>query len=182
MSEVLCIVGKSGSGKTRIAEELRKLGHKPLDSYTTRAKRSEDEVGHTFVSQEEFDALRGDFIAYTNFDFYEYAATREQFEEADVYIIDPYGVQELSLSVGREKFTVVYISTLEAQRYIRMANTRGRKEAARRIIHDEKKFDGFLDYDISFENNDEEDLDRIVKNLDWMIKQVKFSKGEDNGR
>ena len=62
---IYLIVGRSGSGKTTIAEELeRKYGLKSIQSYTTRPKRSDNETGHIFVSDEEFDKLT-DMVAYT---------------------------------------------------------------------------------------------------------------------
>ena len=55
---IVLIVGESGSGKSTICDELTKrYGLKQVESYTTRPRRSEDEDGHTFVSDEEFDKL-----------------------------------------------------------------------------------------------------------------------------
>ena len=47
---IFLITGCSGSGKTTITEQLEmKYGLKSIQSYTTRAKRSENETGHIFV-------------------------------------------------------------------------------------------------------------------------------------
>ena len=57
---IVLIVGESGSGKSTICDELTKrYGLKQVKSYTTRPRRSEDEDGHTFISDEEFKELEG---------------------------------------------------------------------------------------------------------------------------
>ena len=153
--QILCIVGKSGSGKTTIAELLDKFGHTSIDSYTTRPPRHPNEKGHIFVSPESFAdvaASQGGMVAYTKFDGYEYGATLLQYRRNDVYVIDPSGVKELADSVGRENLIVVYIYAPDTVRYQRMLKTRGEDEAKRRLDHDEKKFAGFTDYDLIFQN------------------------------
>lgn len=90
---MLLLTGKSGSGKTTIADELeRQFGLKVLKSYTTRPPRAND-TSHTFVSDEEFDQA------------YRYRSVHrvqrlsllcdgaEQVENSDVYVIDPAGVE-----------------------------------------------------------------------------------------
>jgi len=65
--KVICIVGESGSGKTYLAEHLRHDYNIPMiESYTDRPKRRDNEVGHVFLSVEEFDELNmADMIAFT---------------------------------------------------------------------------------------------------------------------
>ena len=56
--KIICIVGRSGSGKTTAAEYLEELyGLKSIQSYTTRPKRKPNETGHTFVTEDEFDKI-----------------------------------------------------------------------------------------------------------------------------
>ena len=53
---IFCLVGKSGSGKTTIANKLfDRYGYTQIASYTTRPPRSENDTDHTYVSSEEFD-------------------------------------------------------------------------------------------------------------------------------
>lgn len=92
LKNLYLIVGRSGSGKTTIVNELcRRYGYVPLSSYTTRPKRSENEEGHEFISKEQFDALKG-MLAYTKFNGFEYCATQEQTDHSDLYVIDPKGI------------------------------------------------------------------------------------------
>ena len=87
---IYLIVGKSGTGKTTMVNRLQNLGPQ-VQSYTTRPKRSEDETGHIFVTDEEFDKLQN-ICAYTEYNGYRYAATQEQVDDATFYVIDPEGV------------------------------------------------------------------------------------------
>lgn len=138
------MVGESGSGKTFYTNILRKKGWNILDSYTTRPPRFSGELGHTFVSQKEFDALRDDFVAYTKFDDYEYATTKKQLETSQFYVIDPAGVAYLIDKVGRDKLIVVYLYAPEYLRFDRMAIERGAEHATKRIVHDKEKFKRFI--------------------------------------
>lgn len=175
MEKKVCLVGKSGSGKTTICEKLRSKGYQPLDSYTTRPKRTDDEIGHVFVDQEGFDAIRHDLVAYTKFDEYEYGATRNQFEECDIYVLDPKGVEELVEKVGRDRLYIVYLTALEAKRFTRMVETRGQKSAFQRVKHDEKAFDGFVDFDFALENNYSADLSYNVRMIELIIKRKRMN-------
>lgn len=169
-NKIICIVGPSGSGKTLLYDILRVRGYKVVDSYTTRPPRKPDELGHTFVTQEEFDALRGDFAAYTKFADYEYATTFEQLEGNQFYIIDPDGVKDLSEKIGRENFKVVYLSVGEMTRFVRMKKDRGEKEAFKRINHDAEKFKDFYDFDAIRQNGLVEDIENNIKFLITMYK------------
>ncbi|ARC72599.1 MULTISPECIES: AAA family ATPase [Bacillus] len=169
MKKTLCLVGKSGTGKTTIANKLKEHGFSSIDSFTTRPRRFENEGGHIFVSPKEFDALRGDLVAYTMFDGYEYGATKQQFEKNDVYIIDPAGIYELIENVGRENLIIVYITALDGIRYERMKKQRGVIQAFERIKHDEVKFAAFTEFDIALENNSPSDLERNIKRLMYIM-------------
>ncbi|QJT70379.1 hypothetical protein [Microcystis phage MaeS] len=174
-NKIVCIVGESGSGKSTLYEKLREKGHKVVDSYTTRAPRFEGELGHTFVTQEEFDALRPDFAAYTEFDEYEYATTFQQLEESEFYIIDPAGVEDLSEKIGRENFIVVYIVTFEENRFTRMAKERGKEVATQRIHHDREKFRTFIEeknWNRALLNNWKVNLENNVILLEQLYKQA----------
>lgn len=97
-NKILCIIGRSGSGKTTIAEKLEKRGFTAVQSYTTRKPRFEGERGHTFVTDEEFDKLEN-ILAYNEYNGARYCTTMEQIDNSDVYVVDIPGLKML-----REKY------------------------------------------------------------------------------
>ena len=107
---LVLLVGKSGSGKTTLEKELvNNFGFKSVKSYTTRPKRVTNEENHQFVTKEEFDALENK-VAYTCFNGYEYCATKEQLDNATIYVIEPDGIEYLRQNYSRN-FFIVYIDT-----------------------------------------------------------------------
>lgn len=92
---LILFVGQSGSGKTTIANYLEfTKNYKQIQSYTTRLPRYENEVGHTFVTEEEFNNL-GDLVAYTEYNGNKYGVTAEMIDESQLYVIDVPGVKTL---------------------------------------------------------------------------------------
>ena len=88
-------VGKSASGKTTVANFLeQKHGFKQVNSYTTRSPRYEGEIGHIFVSDEEFDNLE-EIVAYTEYNGHRYGTTAEQLDQCQIYVVDVPGVKTL---------------------------------------------------------------------------------------
>lgn len=101
--KIICVVGESGTGKTTMVEYLgNKYGVKMIESYTDRPKRKPDEVGHTFLSEKEFDKLNmADMIAFTAWPNGNGGVTRYCCLYKDVthpimlYVIDERGLQYL---------------------------------------------------------------------------------------
>jgi len=112
LNNIYLIVGESGSGKTTIVTLLEKLHDlTSIQSYTTRPKRSENEIGHTFVTDEEFDKLT-DMVAFTNYNGYRYCATAEQAENNSLYVIDIEGIKFFKNAYhGSKGVKVIYISS-----------------------------------------------------------------------
>ena len=126
MKPLYLLVGKSASGKTTIAEYLEKeKGMTSLQSYTTRPPRYEGEVGHTFISDEEYDIL-DNRIAEVEYNGYRYCSTQQQLDDAEVYVIDPLGVETLLERYDNQDrlVCIVFFSTDLRTRIERM-RTRG---------------------------------------------------------
>lgn len=128
---LILLVGQSGSGKTTIANYLEFIkGYKQIQSYTTRAPRSEGEVGHTFVTEEEFDNL-GNLVAYTEYNGNKYGVTAEMIDESQIYVIDVPGVKTLleKYSSKNRQIFIFYFKSTVATRIDRMVD-RGDSDSA----------------------------------------------------
>ena len=133
MKPLFLIVGKSASGKTSATEFLEKeKGMKSLQSYCTRLPRYEGETGHTFISDEEFDKLEN-IIAYTEYHEHRYCCTQEQLDEADLYVIDPPGVETL-LGKYNNQDRDICIIFFSASTRVRIDRMRHRGDTDEKIV------------------------------------------------
>lgn len=179
---IVLIVGESGSGKSTICDELTKsYGLKQVKSYTTRPRRSANEDGHTFISNDEFSKLEN-ICAYTYFDNHHYCATKEQVDNADLYIIDPYGVGYFMEKYnGRKIPMVVYVHVDKDIRRHRMEK-RGDSisKIEQRITNDELAFADADEYAIyKYHNIEEGDIKKIA--TDIYRRFFKDNLGDENG-
>lgn len=141
-NKIILLVGKSGSGKSAVANALNaRYGLDAIQSYTTRPPRFDGEDGHIFVSKEDFPA-RDEWVAWTLFNGYEYCATQKQVDDNDVYVIDPAGIYYFKNKYrGMKTPIVVYLSATENTCITRMRH-RGDPplNVAERILNDKKEF------------------------------------------
>ena len=179
------LVGKSASGKTTIANILEsQYGLPQLQSYTTRPKRHENETGHIFISNEEFDQLEN-IVAYTEYNGYRYCATKEQIDQTSVYVIDVPGVDTLLEKYITERpIIVLYFDAPVTTRIERMMD-RGSSdtEIVSRIYNDEKdnwvtQLSGILCYHdrgIMYLIDADASIDNVLMDIEFYIN---ISKGE----
>ena len=136
---IYLFVGRSASGKTTIANILEeKHGYKQVSSYCTRKPRYDGEIGHIFISEEEFDNL-GELAAYTKYSGCRYGTTFKQLEECDIYVIDVPGVETLlQKNIGRP-IVIIYFSTTVYTRILRMVDRNDSDSAIiARLLQDEQ--------------------------------------------
>ena len=141
---IFCILGKSGSGKTTIANKLfDQYGYTQIASYTTRKPRTDKDTDHVFISKEEYDAL-SDKVAFTHFGDHYYCATKEQVDNANLYVIDPFGLEQLKqLYYGHKQIISIYVNVPMDICLDRMRR-RGDDEDKvwQRLRHDDEAFRG----------------------------------------
>ena len=134
-------VGRSASGKTTVADMLEQDGYTQIASYTTRAPRYDGEIGHIFVSDEEYDKLEN-IMASTLYNGHRYCTTLEQVQEADLYVVDIPGVETLLQNYDKlnREIYVMYFSVGVYHRINRMID-RGDSDTQiiSRLLTDEKE-------------------------------------------
>ena len=163
MKTMFLIMGESGSGKDAIVNILcDKYEYKAIKSYTTRAKRSDNEDTHIFITKDDMDKYR-DIAAYTYFNGNHYFCTKEQLYENDLYIIDWDGIKYLKEKVRDINFVIIYINVPEQDRIDRMYK-RGhtQDEIISRLINDREKFDG-KEFDYAVKNDSLDDCVDIIQ-------------------
>lgn len=137
----VCIVGKSGTGKSTIVNSIPNINI--LNSYTTRPRRFPNEKGHTFITDEEYDKLEN-IIAETKFGKYRYCATKFQIDNSDVYILDKNGVEAIDRNyIGKDNkrdIFVIYITTKFRERFKRCVKDEGYYKGIKRMLRDICKF------------------------------------------
>ena len=144
------IVGRTGTGKDALRTILeKKFGWKFVQSYTTRPCRSEeDKQSHVFITKEQADGFK-DRVAWTEINGYEYFSTREQLDEADGYIIDPSGAEELLRNAPDIYFQIVYLTpkSKERQRELSIGRADDPENEARvfesRVASEDAQFSAF---------------------------------------
>lgn len=154
------IVAPSGAGKTTLADMLEKWRClTQVQSYTTRKPRYSYEKGHTFISDEEFDALE-DIVAFTNYNGHRYCATAKQLDRSDVYVVDIPGVESLLKQYGTDRKIIIFY--LSASVHTKITRMKMRGDSDSKIlerIHNDHEFSWL------------EELEKVVDSDDraWII-------------
>lgn len=153
--------GRSASGKTTIAENLAdKYEYTQVYSYTTRKPRFDGEIGHVFITEEEFNNL-GELAAYTFYNGNHYGTTFEQLNASNIYVIDVPGIETLLEKCEKinRPICIIYFSSTVHTRINRMLE-RGDSDMQiiSRLLYDEeydwyKKLDSLVWHYTNIENN-----------------------------
>jgi guanylate kinase len=165
MDTIVCLVGKSGTGKTTIAFKL-KHKYNIIQTFTTRPRRFKNEWGHTFVEVGNSIPFHN-AIAYTFFDGYKYWATREQYRHKgiSIYVIDGDGIKNLKEKVKDARIITIYLECGFFTRFIRIIKRDGFIKAIRRGYEDVIKF-----------KYDKSNYDYVIKaneNVDEVITKIR---------
>lgn len=125
---LLCVLGRTGSGKDSVTNKLcDRTGLKAITSYTTRPRRENEGETHIFTTEEVYEQMQAEGVvaAYTNIAGYYYWTTIDQLYDNDIYIIDYRGVQTLrELNIPGIRFVTVFINVPDKVREERALNQR----------------------------------------------------------
>lgn len=127
LKNLYLIVGLSGSGKDTIVDALCKhYDASKVQSYTTREQRnSKDAENHLFANEQDYrKALEnGSVVAHTYYNGHDYWATEEQVDNADFYVIDTKGAEDIfKYYHGKRNTILLYIDVSTYNRLMRMVS------------------------------------------------------------
>lgn len=148
---MLLIVGRTSTGKDSLKDILKdKYQWTFVQSTTTRPKRTKDETTHRFITQEEADRIPvSERIAPTEIAGNLYFATKTDITNADAYIIDPNGVEDVLTNMPDMDFDILYMSPSDPSVQREMALKRSdspeheAKIFEKRIADEAAQFDKF---------------------------------------
>lgn len=175
-----CIVAPSGAGKTTVQNILVNVGgYKAVESYTTRAPRFENETGHIFISDEEFNQLE-DIIAFVEYNNHRYAATKQQVNECDLYVIDPLGVENLMEKYTTDRQIVIfYFKSTVHTRIDRMLNRHDSDTAIVSRLYTDEEYDweDKLSKTVwNYKHNENRNIEMVIidanKDIESVVRQV----------
>jgi guanylate kinase len=154
-SKRIILVGHAASGKDYLADTFVERGFRKDISMTTRLIREGEVDGLTYhyVSKEQFmmGIANNKFYEYVEFNGWMYGTSKDDWENADVFIMTPSGVASIKPE-DRDDCTVVFIEIPEHIRRERMDLRSDSDKTERRIKADKKDFKGFIDYDYRIKN------------------------------
>ena len=165
---IILLVGKSGIGKSTLAQHMvETYNWENVLSYTTRPPRYPNENTHLFISDEEFDEIERNenICAYTEFDGHRYCASDKQIDSADIYVIDPDGVEYFLREYRGRKVPIVIYLRAPDKLLIEHMKKRGDSDEniKARIENDKIKFKNcehevYTDYIIPIVNSNGEEM------------------------
>lgn len=124
MKVLICLIGKSGSGKNYIAQKLMKHGLEMIISCTTRQPRIGecDNKDYYFITNEEFGLMESndEFAEVVNYNGNKYGFTKKELSKIKtkhcLAIVTPNGFEQLSELLKDHMVIPVYLDTDDTQR------------------------------------------------------------------
>lgn len=150
----IVLVGKGASGKNVLMERLEKRGFKHLVSHTTRPMRDgeKDGVEYHFVSTDEFKRMidNNEFVEYQEFGGNLYGTSKKEWDDSDVMILAPKGVENIKQLGLRDDCFIIYVDIPYDVRKYRLLSRAGSniEDVQKRLANDEMEFSLFIDCDL----------------------------------
>lgn len=137
-------VGPSGCGKTTVVQNLEnQYNYLTVQSFTTRPQRYDNEIGHTFISDDEFDELQN-IVAYTKYNGFRYCTTKEQLDLVMTYVVDIPGVETLLKNYNTYRTIVIfYLESTVKVRIERMVDRHDSDTAIIGRLYNDEEFDWY---------------------------------------
>lgn len=188
---ILCLIGKSASGKTFVRDKLvKEHSYKSLVTFTSRPPRKgeKQDITYHFISQEDFEQKIEDgfFAEWKKYDteqgvWYYGTALTDCYDADDdtVTILTPNGVRDLQAKEIPMVIIYLYsnLSTIKQRLSIRGDNP---KEVERRIEADIKDFNGAeMLADRIVYNNLSDDIEDVIGNVDYWYKKILKEKADE---
>lgn len=160
---VILLAGRTCSGKSTLAKMLcERTGLIALQSYTTRARRDENDNDHIFTTVEQYFKAKedGEVVIDAGIAGNYYYATIDQLYSSDIYTINPEAIDRLlTMDLPNIRFVVVYISCPDSIR-----ETRALKRGDNKGEHRARNFAEKLEFKRFVQ---EEKWDYAISNLDF---------------
>lgn len=146
--KIICLMGRSGSGKSSVEKVLEKLGYNRLVSYTTRKPREGEKHGreYYFVTEDEFKGLieKEIIMEWATYNDNYYGSPHPIGADRHVVVMEPEGYRTIKSRYGTQ-VVGVYIDVpteIAAERAYRRENGKSLEDIERRKAADDAKFEG----------------------------------------
>ena len=172
---IICIIGKTNSGKDTVANYLsKKYGIELVCSYTTRPPRDyeTDGVQHHFISDEKMDEIleKETVLAFTENEKtgVRYCASLESIEgENCIYIINPEGIKWMKNAYPQLDIFGIYVHSSETDISNRSEKRGDKKEDFEKRIESERE-----EFDSYFQSGDWDFCIYNYKDLDYLLEMA----------
>lgn len=183
---ILCILGKTSSGKTSIVNKLiSEQNMNPIITYTTRPMRDNEKQDSTyhFISEKDFKQKINDkfFAEYKTYNtksgVWYYGTALKDLEKADdktVIVLTPGGYRDIVNKLQNKPVSIyIYANNLTIKKRL-IKRGDDPKEAERRLQHDNEDFKGIEnEVDRIVYNNDGTNIDDVVSKILELLEKRK---------